>query len=79
MKTFYVGYDQVARIAHVAETAIGVPEGTTDLGSFQLVEDTEDDLGFVRNQGTHTIFHEVRDKLYAIGEQNMQAVQIVTV
>ena len=74
MKTYHVGFDQVARIAHVAASSGAVPGGTTALGSFQIPTDLEDDLGYF--QDSYTVYHGVRDKLYAIGEQNMQAVQI---
>ena len=75
MKTFYLGFDTVARVAHVSEASGNIPSGTLGMGTFVLPEDTEDDLGYARN-GNSTIFHRVRDKLYAIGEQNMQAVAI---
>lgn len=76
MKTYFVAFDQVARVAHVSERQASIPSnGVTALGSFKLPEDTEDDLGYERPN--RTIFHEIRDKLFAIGEQNMQAVQIM--
>ncbi len=77
MKTFHVGYDRVARIAHVSETLSNIPGSVTALGNFMLPEDTEDEFGYEQN--SRTIYHGVRDKLYHVGVQNMQAVQIVQI
>ena len=79
MKTYHVGYDSTQRIAHVTEQANALPNSTQKLGSFDLLDDTEDDLGIVRNKGSHTVFHGVRDKLYGIGVQDLSRVDIMQV
>jgi hypothetical protein len=51
-----------------------LPGGYTDAGNFYHDgggTDVED-----ANPANHVLFHDIRDKLYAIGELNMQAVKI---
>lgn len=76
MKTFHLGFDQAARVAHVAEAANKLPGSVQKLGTFNLPEDTEDDLGY-EVRSNRTLYHEVRDKLYGQGVQNMQTIQIL--
>lgn len=72
MTTYKLGWDAVARVAHVQSTG-NLPGDTTDLGTFDH-DEVDDGLGTKHN---HTLFHHVRDRLYHVGQQNMQEVKII--
>ena len=77
MTVYKLGWDAVARVAHVQSTG-NLPAGVTDLGTFTHDEGAND--GAPTNsaqQANHTIFHHVRDRLYHVGQQNMQEVKVV--
>jgi hypothetical protein len=81
MSTYKVHWKASTREVRVLPTATATPGGFTNLGTFDHIKndgtvDAQDELGWSNN---HAFYHHVRDKLYGIGVQDMQSVNITTI
>lgn len=80
MATYQVAWNPTTKIAKIQDDGDIPGAGFTDIGSFVHDHATLDPLGKSDNDSpltdNHTYFHHVRDLLYLVGVENMQAVVI---
>jgi uncharacterized protein YjdB len=75
MPTFQVAWNPTTRVAKIQKDGAAPGAGFTDIGSFDHVNDVDDQLGI---DETHVFYHHVRDLLYKAtpSVQDMQRVSI---
>ena len=75
MSTFQVAWNPTTKVVKVQKDGDAPGAGFTDIGSFDHVNDLQDELGIDEN---HVIYHHVRDLLYKAtpSVQNLQFVEI---